>query len=532
MIYLIAFAWPATVLLGLPDMMAWLGQGEPTGGIRTACLGIMGISLYQAVALSREHLLSLKRADELNVELGERVRLIQSKHREVELLNDELRRQIAARSRDLAEKLSRMEEEELLQPLQPLEKGEVVENRYRILKELGTGGMGTVYEVERVTDGKHLALKALAGGGDAQARARFAREAQIVANVNHPNVVSIVDVDVAKSGFIFLVMELVPAGTTLHDVRRRHRDIPWTLGVLAQVAEGIDAIHEAGIIHRDLKPGNILLSREGDGRRPLVKITDFGISSLAPDGTRISAMDRAAMVASSSSLPDPQEALDPFASSSSSGGTPKSLPGRPDGIPAVRISELEAGRKPERTPKVQPDSGLVTSARPELLLDLEYRPATATASELSLEVEGETVALPKQAVERPDGAPASSPASAPRTPSTPLTETGLIFGTPQYMAQELTTGTKNATRSSDVFSLAIIAFEVLTGKRPFPEAPVRAKLDGRALPATVPFRVMCPTLPQEVATLLDRSMSHDPRARPSAKELALALRDAADRLAP
>ena len=218
MIYLIAFAWPATVLLGLPDMMAWLGQGEPTGGIRTACLGIMGISLYQAVALSREHLLSLKRADELNVELGERVRLIQAKHREVELLNDELRRQIAARSRDLAEKLSRMEDEELLQPLQPLEKGEVVENRYRVLKELGSGGMGTVYEVERVTDGKHLALKALAGGGDAQARARFAREAQIVANVNHPNVVSIVDVDVAKSGFIFLVMELVPVG---HDAPRR-----------------------------------------------------------------------------------------------------------------------------------------------------------------------------------------------------------------------------------------------------------------------------------------------------------------------
>jgi serine/threonine protein kinase len=530
MIYLIAFAWPATVLLGLPDMMAWLGQGEPTGGIRTACLGIMGISLYQAVALSREHLLSLKRADELNVELEERVRLIQAKHKEVQLLNDELRRQIAARSRDLAEKLSRMEDEEWLQPLKALEKGEVVENRYRVIKELGTGGMGTVYEVERVTDGKHLALKALAGGGDAQARARFAREAQIVANVNHPNVVSIVDVDVAKSGFIFLVMELVPSGTTLHDVRRRHRDIPWTLGVLAQVAEGIDAIHEAGIIHRDLKPGNILLSREGDGRRPLVKITDFGISSLAPDGTRISAMDRAAMVASSS-LPDPQEALDPFGVPSSRSGTKeKSLSGRPEGIPAVRISELEAGRKPDPTPRAQPDSGLVTSARPELLLDLEYKPATATGSAVSLEIEGVTVELPKQTVEGPDGEPASAP--APRTPSTPFTETGLIFGTPQYMAQELTTGTKNATRSSDVFSLAIIAFEVLTGKRPFPEAPVRAKLDGRALPATVPFRVMCPTLPQEVATLLDRSMSHDPRARPTAKELAQALREAADKLSP
>ena len=516
MVYLVAFAWPASVLLGLPDLLAWLGQGEPTGGLRTACLGIMGVSLYQAVALSREHLVALKRADELNVELGERVKLFQAKHREVEVLNDELRRQIAARSRDLAEKLSRMEDEELIAPLQPLEKGTVVENRYRVIKELGTGGMGTVYEVERVTDGKHLALKALAGGGDAHARARFAREAQIVANVNHPNVVSIVDVDVAKSGFIFLVMELVPSGTTLHDVRRRHRDIPWTLGVLAQVAEGIDAIHEAGIIHRDLKPGNILLSREGDGRRPLVKITDFGISSLAPDGTRISAMDRAAMVASSSSLPDPQEALDPFSAAT---GRDKSLSGRPEGIPAVKISDLEVQRKPESGP----DSGLITSARPELLLDLEYKPRTAT--DTSLEVA--TVELPKQMVE---GTP--QPARPETTEGKPLTETGLIFGTPQYMAQELTTGTKNATRSSDVFSLAIIAFEVLTGKRPFPEAPVSAKLNGRALPATVPFRVMCPTLPQEVATLLDRSMSHDPRVRPSAREMATALRDAADRLSP
>ena len=75
----------------------------------------------------------------------------------------------------------------------------------------------------------------------------------------------------------------------MHDVRRRERNVPWTLGVLAQVAAGIEAIHGAGIIHRDLKPGNILLSRGADGRKPLVKITDFGISSLVPDGTRISA---------------------------------------------------------------------------------------------------------------------------------------------------------------------------------------------------------------------------------------------------
>jgi serine/threonine protein kinase len=549
MIYFIAFAWPATVLLGLPDVLAWLGQGEPSYGIRTACLGIMGISLYQAVALSREHLVSLKRADELNVELGERVRLLQAKHREVELLNDELRRQIAARSRELAEKLSRMENEEIAPP-PVLEKGTVIENRYRVIKELGSGGMGTVYEVERVTDGKHFALKALAGGGDAQARARFAREAQIVANVNHPNVVSIVDVDVAKSGFIFLVMELVESGTTLSDVRRRNRDVPWTLGVLAQVAEGIDAIHGAGIIHRDLKPGNILLSRGADGRKPLVKITDFGISSLVPDGTRISAMERAAMVASSS-LPDAHEMLDPFAAA------------RSEGTPAVRISALEETRKKSaklsapaaaRAP-AERDSGLMTSARTDVLLDLEYEPALPvdTASLATEKLPGQPEVAKEEehtkqqgAVVRarasdrpanPEGPALPTPAvrsPTPRTPSgpsSPLTEPGIIFGTPQYMAQELTSGTKNATRASDVFSLGIIAFEVLTGKRPFPEAPVSAKLSGRALPNAMPFRAAIPTLPEDVAELLDRTMKHDPRTRPTAKEMAVALREAADRLA-
>ena len=520
-IYALAIAWPATALLGVPDILSWLGQGERTSGIRTASLGIMGIALYQAAALTREHLVSLKRASELNIELGERVKLLQAKHREVELLNDELRRQIAARSRELAEKLARMDDEDLAPP-PALGAGALVEGRYRVIKELGSGGMGTVYEVERISDGKHFALKALAGGGGSEARARFAREAQIVANVNHPNVISIVDVDVAKSGFIFLVMELVASGTTLHDVRRRERDIPWTLGVLAQVAAGIDAVHEAGIIHRDLKPGNILFSRGLDGRRPLVKITDFGISSLVPDGTRMSAMERIAMMAQSPH-PDANEMLDPFSS-------------RGDDL-VVKISAIEASRasapasapaSAQESPTNGSDSGLVTSARPEALLDLEYRPE---------ELESASAPDPKtrfeSAVERGRGSdhPVARTVGK-RAPTTaPLTETGIIFGTPQYMAQELTTGTKNATRASDVFSLGIIAFEVLTGRRPFVEAPVSAKLNGRPLPQATPFRTACPMLAREIASLLDRAMAHDPRGRPSAKELATALREAADKLA-
>lgn len=465
--YAIAFAWPATVLLALPDVLAWLGQGESSAGVRTACLGIMALSMYQAAALSREHLLALKRADDLVGELGERVRLLSAKHKEVELLNDELRRQIAARSRELAEKLASMEDDGVSAPPPALDPGAVVEGRYRVVKHLGAGGMGAVYEVERTTDGKHFALKALATGSDAHSRARFAREAQFVANVSHPNVVSIVDVDVAKSGFIFLVMELVEGGATLHEVRRRHKDIPWTLGVLAQVAEGIDAIHAAGIIHRDLKPGNILLSRGADGRRPLVKITDFGISSLQPEGRMSSAHVRARPMMDS--LPPASDA--PV-----------------DGLPVVVLPEEEA-----RT------------------VDL---------------ADAATVARPAS----PSPPPSPPPSPSADKPDSWDTQTGVIFGTVQYMAQELSAGTKNATRASDVFSLGIIAFELLTGKRPFAEAPVQTKLNERIPAPAPPIKHYCPTLPPEIAALVDRAMSHDPRERPSAKELAAALRASADRL--
>jgi serine/threonine protein kinase len=112
------------------------------------------------------------------------------------------------------------------------------------------------------------------------------------------------------------------------------------------------------------------------------------------------------------------------------------------------------------------------------------------------------------------------------------TQTGVIFGTVQYMAQELSTGTKNATKSSDVFSIGIMAFELLTGKRPFHEAPVQTKLNDRFPPPAPPIKNYCPTLPSEIAAMIDRAMSHDARSRPTAKELAKALRFAADKLSP
>src|SRR5262249_37004924 len=102
-----------------------------------------------------------------------------------------------------------------------------------------------------------------------------AREAQMASTVAHPNVVGIIDVDVASSGFLYLVMELVD-GEPLHHYRERFGDPGWAVPVLRQIASGLAALHAAGVVHRDLKPGNVLVS--GAEVRPQVKISDFGIA--------------------------------------------------------------------------------------------------------------------------------------------------------------------------------------------------------------------------------------------------------------
>jgi serine/threonine-protein kinase len=123
-------------------------------------------------------------------------------------------------------------------------------------------------------------MKVMSGAPEAVALARAAREAQLASQVRHPNVVAIIDVDVASDGFFFLVMELVE-GRSLREERDRYGQGPWAIGILRQIAEGLAAIHAAGIVHRDLKPANVLLSA-GENGAPVVKIADFGVSGLTP----------------------------------------------------------------------------------------------------------------------------------------------------------------------------------------------------------------------------------------------------------
>ena len=252
------------------DLLAWAGGPEVLSGGRPACVGLGLFGIFQSILLGRSHFRSLADADRLNVRLLGQVHDLEARQGEIQSLNEELRRQIGRRTSDILAALTDSDGG-IVTSLKP---GDLVDARYRVVAPLGIGGMGAVYEVERLSDGRHFALK-MAQELRGMALARLAREARIATQVHHPNVVSVVDADVAQAGFAYLVMELVE-GATLAECSKG-KGLPWRLSVLLQVLRGVKALHAEGIIHRDLKPSNILVA-EDEGGAPHVKITDFGIS--------------------------------------------------------------------------------------------------------------------------------------------------------------------------------------------------------------------------------------------------------------
>jgi WD40 repeat protein/tRNA A-37 threonylcarbamoyl transferase component Bud32 len=144
---------------------------------------------------------------------------------------------------------------------------------YDILRELGSGGMGVVYEARQTRLNRKVALKVLRGGrGDAKDVIRFLAEAEAVAAVKHPHVVQVFDFG-QDAGRPFLALELLTGGSLADRLKDKGRLDPRDAGALvAKLADAVRAIHELGIVHRDLKPGNVLFDEVGTP-----KIADFGL---------------------------------------------------------------------------------------------------------------------------------------------------------------------------------------------------------------------------------------------------------------
>lgn len=154
--------------------------------------------------------------------------------------------------------------------------------RYRIIRELGKGGMGTVYEVVDPNLQRRVALKIISQPvASERERKRFEREASLMAKLDHPNIVKIFDVG-EEGGRLFFTMEFVD-GCSFQELMK-DKPLPQLIRILIQAAHAVHYAHQAGIVHRDLKPSNIMITRDGQP-----KVMDFGLAKeLGEKGPKLS----------------------------------------------------------------------------------------------------------------------------------------------------------------------------------------------------------------------------------------------------
>ncbi|MEO6777184.1 MAG: serine/threonine-protein kinase [Kofleriaceae bacterium] len=169
--------------------------------------------------------------------------------------------------------------------------GLTLEERYQILREVGRGGMGIVYEAEYVELGKRVAIKVMLDkyANDDEAITRFKREAFAASRIGNPHIIDVSHIGVAPDGRPFVVMELLdgePLATILQGTGPMQ---PWrAIHIMRQVLRAVGAAHAKGIIHRDLKPDNIFLVNRDD-EHDFVKLLDFGISKIIDTAEQMAA---------------------------------------------------------------------------------------------------------------------------------------------------------------------------------------------------------------------------------------------------
>ena len=376
-------------------------------------------SMASSLQLMEERLQALDDKEKADRALFAMVPELEEKKLKLEAMTDELHRQVAVRSRELSNVLALVDG-----PLSPggndLEIGSVFESRYTVLERLGSGGMGSVYEVQRLSDGIRFALKLVTGSVSGRSAARIAREAEIGARIRHPNLVSIVDVGISCGGAPFLVMNLERGGS-LEQQRPRFGDPQWALPLLADVAAGLAALHAQGVAHRDLKPANILLS-ESDGAS-VARIGDYGIAAF-------------------------------------------------EAIPTPLLSRMHAPPHVDK-PTTTLEATLISGNDDDKSL-IRISPAPS------------------------------------------LTGSGVLVGTPRYMPPEGCTGVGSPLSAGDIFSFGLLAYEMVSGRFPFPLPPIFLSHSGHPLPPPPPLDVKA--IDPRFAGMVNACLATAPAMRPSAQE--------------
>jgi serine/threonine protein kinase len=384
----------------------------------------------------------------------------------------------------------------------PIDKyvGQILDDKYRLERLLGKGGMGAVYLATHLGTDRYVALKLIAPQfmRNEEFVERFKREARAAGRLRHPNVVDVTDFGFSGSGaerVAYLIMEYLD-GCTLSDVLQEENRLPlyWVVDILEQVCSAVHEAHQQGVVHRDLKPDNIWLEPNGLGGYR-VKVLDFGIAKLG----EAAPLDLGFM---------PPARIDEDVATQIPVGQAMTA------TVAARVAESEA-HKSEPAPRETLEAATLINP---VLQDEEpladrgdamrmFPQARSTVAEMRL------TAMPLSDAERDTG----------------LTRVGAIMGTPLYMSPEQCRG-EHLDARSDIYSIGVVAYQMLTGSTPFSGETttiITAHKETQPLPA----RELNKKLPKRVSRAVMSALEKDRTARPqTAAAFANAMRANADGL--
>jgi serine/threonine protein kinase len=357
--------------------------------------------------------------------------------------------------------------------------GQVLDEKYRLERLLGRGGMGAVYLATHMGTDRYVALKLIAPQfmRNQEFVERFKREARAAGRLRHPNVVDVTDFGFSGDGkdrVAYLVMEYLD-GCTLSDVLAEENRLPlyWVVDILEQVCSAVHEAHQQGILHRDLKPDNIWLEPNGLGGYR-VKVLDFGIAKIAEAAAPINIeSDESAAVI------QPTVAATPALEAATLINPVTSTPARDDESATQILASTEEHTRMFESPRHTAGAMRATAV-----------PDTAAAG---------------------------------------LTRVGSILGTPLYMSPEQCRGERLDARS-DVYSIGVIAYQMLTGAPPFTGDTANViRSHNEVQPA--PVRLANKKVPKRVSRMVMSALEKEADKRPqTAIAFAHAMRANADGL--
>lgn len=394
--------------------------------------------------------------------------------------------------------------------------GQTLDEKYKIERELGEGGMGAVYLATHIGTERPVAVKVIVPQFMQRTEfvERFRREAKAAGRLRHPNVVDVTDFgfDETPDGRVaYLVMEYLD-GCTLGEILEEEERLPlaWTLDILEQVCSAVTEAHRQGIIHRDLKPDNIWLEPNQRGGYT-VKVLDFGIAKLeTPTGEDSGNFSAENLIGRD------------FPTREISAG--QTFSDRTNAATLIGNQNLTLAPEGE-TIADNKRTQIISNEAATLVQDSGEIDGEGKTAILPVDNEGKTISLEDRAETKLMSAPFPTGKSAERELTTDksrlekrntneLTRVGAVLGTPLYMSPEQCGGEK-LTAQSDIYSLGVIAYQMLNGKTPFDGSFTDVM---QAHKDTEPPELKVKKVPQKVKKVIMSALSKNPADRPATAE--------------